>query len=82
MLESPEPLPPGKTMRDVRTMPVAEGNWRELQGFVCIACGGPAFLNPHTDGIAGCKTCDFTTAGELNPLRRCFRHVQVGSDAA
>ena len=81
MLQNPEPLPPGKTMRDVRTMPVTEGNWRELQGFVCIACGESAFLHPHSNGIAGCKACGFTTAGKKNPLRN-FRHVRVGSDAA
>lgn len=47
---------------DINDIKVGEGEWRKYSDFACNKCGGPAYLNPHTNRIWGCMNCKFTTA--------------------
>lgn len=40
---------------------VNEGDWRQLDDYVCRACGDAAYSHPQTNQIWGCKTCVFST---------------------
>lgn len=56
------PIPEGMTEKEIEAIKVTEWGWRKSeQNFVCKLCGNPAYLNPLTNEIWGCKTCDLTT---------------------
>jgi hypothetical protein len=60
-LARPRPLPKGLTEEDLSEMTVNDGAWREHLTHYCRHCGAPAYLNPYTNSIWGCKECGYTT---------------------
>ena len=49
------------TREAIESIEINEGKWRKLSDFVCNKCGQPAYANPYTDSILGCKKCNFAT---------------------
>jgi len=85
MFEAPYDPPPGRTLDDFRKTKPGEGDWRERSDFVCVHCGGHAFLHPYTNLIWGCPTCgvaiyvyDPPNAGAI--LSPHFRCAPVGAE--
>lgn len=57
----PLPIPEGLAWRSIEEMPVTEGEWRKVERYACRECNEPAYINPYTDIIWGCKKCGYTT---------------------
>ncbi len=57
----PQPVPDGLDANGLIAMSVDDGEWRKNEEFACRECGEPAFLNPYSNQIWGCKCCGFTT---------------------
>lgn len=54
-------VPDGLDKAGIEAMTVLSGEWRICDDFACARCGHPAFFNPYTNLIWGCKLCGFTT---------------------
>ena len=57
----PLPIPEGMSKESIEAISVNEGEWRKAAGFICRNCKSPAFSNPYTNWIWGCRNCGFTT---------------------
>ena len=55
--QRPCPIPESDRDSAILTWPIDVGTWRKSPHFVCIRCGEPAYLNPYTNFIWGCKKC-------------------------
>ena len=57
----PTPSSPQQNWEDIRNIPLSADGWRESRLWVCATCLRPAFYNPHTDILWGCRQCGFVT---------------------
>ncbi len=60
-LEEPFPVPGHMDPEQIDGMRVTDGMWREDRNYHCRQCNSPAYLNPYTNAVWGCRKCVFTT---------------------
>ncbi len=60
-IEEPFPIPGDMNPEWIDRMQVVDGAWREDRDYRCRRCGAPAYLNPYTNAVWGCRKCVFTT---------------------